>query len=73
MTLQEHLRSLDQAGREALAKKVSKAGSVGYLYQLAGGHRQASPELAKKIEEATGGLVTRRELRPDIFDDSLAA
>lgn len=27
-----------------------------------------SPELAKKIEKATQGLVTKKELRPDLFD-----
>lgn len=30
--------------------------------------RQPSPELAKRIEKATGKLVTAKELRPDIFD-----
>ena len=30
--------------------------------------RQPSPELAKKIERATQGLVTAKELRPDLFD-----
>jgi DNA-binding transcriptional regulator YdaS (Cro superfamily) len=30
--------------------------------------RQPSPELAKKIEKATQGLVTAKELRPDLFD-----
>ena len=29
--------------------------------------RKPSAALAKKIEEATQGLVTRRELRPDLF------
>lgn len=29
--------------------------------------RRPSPELAKKIEKATKGLVTAKELRPDIF------
>jgi DNA-binding transcriptional regulator YdaS (Cro superfamily) len=32
------------------------------------GHRQPSPYLAKKIEKATQGLVTAKELRPDLFD-----
>jgi DNA-binding transcriptional regulator YdaS (Cro superfamily) len=27
-----------------------------------------SPQLAKKIEKATQGLVTARELRPDLFE-----
>lgn len=30
--------------------------------------RKPSLELAKKIEKATQGLVTRKELRPDLFD-----
>jgi DNA-binding transcriptional regulator YdaS (Cro superfamily) len=30
--------------------------------------RQPSPKLAKKIEKATQGLVTAKELRPDLFD-----
>jgi DNA-binding transcriptional regulator YdaS (Cro superfamily) len=29
--------------------------------------RQPSPALAVAIERATGGLVTRQELRPDLF------
>ena len=31
--------------------------------------RKPSAALAKRIEEATQGLVTRRELRPDLFGD----
>lgn len=30
--------------------------------------RRPSAALAKKIEDATQGLVTRRELRPDLFE-----
>ena len=30
--------------------------------------RPVSPEKAKAIETATGGRVTRHQLRPDIFD-----
>jgi len=30
--------------------------------------RKASPALAKRIEVATVGLVTAKELRPDLFD-----
>jgi len=29
--------------------------------------RQASPALARKIEAATSGLVTKEELRPDLW------
>ena len=30
--------------------------------------RRPSPELAKKIQKATQGLVTAKDLRPDLFD-----
>lgn len=30
--------------------------------------KRPSPELAKKIEKATQGLVSAKELRPDIFN-----
>ncbi len=35
-----------------------------YLSQMASGYRPVSPERAAEIERKTGGLVTRRELRP---------
>jgi DNA-binding transcriptional regulator YdaS (Cro superfamily) len=68
MKLSEYLRQLDDDGRKAFAARVSPSASVGYLYQLAGGHRRASAEMAKRIEDATDGQVTRLELRPDLFD-----
>ena len=54
--------------------------SVGYLYQLAGGHRRASPMMASRLEavtrrvaEGTGGRLAAvpREIlvrHPEIFD-----
>lgn len=30
--------------------------------------RRPSPQLAKKIQKATQGLVTAKELRPDLFE-----
>lgn len=38
-----------------------------WISLLINGHRKPSPKLAKRIEEATQGLVTRQELRPDLF------
>jgi len=38
-----------------------------WLSLLIHGHRRPSPELAVKIEEATQGLVTRKDLRADLF------
>jgi len=45
--------------------------SPDYLWQVATGWRgkRASPDLAKKIEVATSGAVTRASLRPDIWDE----
>ena len=42
--------------------------SLTYLGLLQRKARRPSAELAKKIEKATQGLVTRKELRPDLFD-----
>ena len=67
MLLSEYLRQLSKDERQALAQRVSEKASVGYLYLLAGGHRNASPARAQKIEAATDGAVTRHDLRPDIF------
>lgn len=38
-----------------------------WLTQIAGGHGQASPKLAKAIEAATFGAVSAADLRPDVF------
>ena len=38
-----------------------------WLSLIMNGSRKASPELSFRIEKATQGLVTREELRPDIF------
>ncbi len=43
--------------------------SVAHLWQLAGGHRKASLELAKRLEDASKGALTIEGLRPDIFMD----
>lgn len=70
MTLADWLREATDSQR---AKAAEKAGtSVGYLYLLAGGHRRASTDLAKKLEKATSKKVTRAELRPDVWGDQAA-
>lgn len=71
MTLAEYLRTLTRDERAAFASKVSRAGSVGYLYLVAGGHRRPSTDLTLKIELHSCGAVSRAELRPDIFGAGL--
>lgn len=41
--------------------------SAGTLYMIARGHKTASAKLSLRIEQATGGKVTRHDLRPDVF------
>lgn len=55
-------------GCQVLARVAAAAGcSTGTLYMIAKGHKQAGPKLAQSIETATGGEVTRKDLRPDIY------
>lgn len=42
--------------------------SPGLVWQWINGQTPVTAERAREIESATGGLVTRHELRPDIFD-----
>jgi len=39
--------------------------SVGTLYQVALAHKNPSAKLATRIQAATNGVVSRRDLRPD--------
>lgn len=42
--------------------------SPSYLSQLLSKHRFPSLEMMRRIERATGGEVTRYDMRPDIYD-----
>lgn len=57
----------DTERRSALAADCET--SADYLWQLANAWRGRKPsiDLAKRIEMATGGQVTRHDLRPDVF------
>jgi DNA-binding transcriptional regulator YdaS (Cro superfamily) len=65
MTLQEYFKS-DVRGAKAEMAEYLKITPT-WMSLLISGRRKASPVLALAIEGATGGLVTRGELRPDIF------
>jgi len=59
------------AEQEALAKEVGS--SRGYLYQLAGGFRNASADLAAKIESATLQMAKKSKGRlPVVFRTDLS-
>jgi DNA-binding transcriptional regulator YdaS (Cro superfamily) len=65
MTLTEYFSTEPRGAKSELAEYLRI--SPTWLSLLMNGSRKASPELSVKIEKATGGLVTREELRPDIF------
>lgn len=65
MKLLTYIEGMDR--RRELA--AACGASPDYLWQIATGwnKRKASHELARRIEEATAGEVTRHDLRPDIY------
>jgi DNA-binding transcriptional regulator YdaS (Cro superfamily) len=67
MNLRQFLDELPRGGIARLAASLSI--SPVYLSQLAARQdgREPSAELAVLIERATGGVVTRRELRPNDY------
>ena len=65
MTLSEYFES-DVRGSKAEMAEYLKI-SPTWISLIIAGRRKASPVLALALEKATGGLVTRQELRPDIF------
>lgn len=65
MTLTEYFKT-DIRGAKAEMASYLKITPT-WMSLLIAGRRKPSPVLAIAIEEATGGLVTRQETRPDIF------
>jgi hypothetical protein len=72
MKLTDRLIELGGTGKidcPVIAATAKKAGcSHRTLYMISLGHKRASASLAKRIEIAAGGAITRAELRPDVFD-----
>lgn len=52
--------------RESVAKEAGT--TVGHLWQLAGGHRKASAELAERLQDSSHGEITIAGLRPDLVE-----
>ena len=68
------LTFLKTAGK-AEAERVARAAGSNYVYfsQIAYGHRRPSPDLARKLSEASGGKMTLPKLRPDVWADTQEA
>lgn len=65
MQLKEYFDALPYGSKKVLADKVGITQT--WIALLISNSRKASVVLAKKIEVATNGAVTAKELRPDIF------
>jgi DNA-binding transcriptional regulator YdaS (Cro superfamily) len=65
MTLTEYFLTEPRGSKTEMAEYLRI--SPTWLSLIMKGQRKASPELSLRIERATQGLVTRKELRPDIF------
>lgn len=61
ITLREYLRLLTPAGRRDFAKRCQS--SLSNLYKIAGRHRQAGPDLAKRIVQESNNMVDPSGLR----------
>lgn len=60
-------RSLSKESAD-LADIAAQAGvATSTLYMVTLGHKKIGPQAARRIEVATGGEVSRHDLRPDIF------
>lgn len=65
MTLAEYFKSDIRGAKAEMAEHLKITPT--WISLVISGRRKASPVLALALEKATGGLVTRQELRPDIF------
>ena len=78
MRMCDFMRAADKSERAEVAAVCN--GSIGYLYQVAGGHRHASAIMALRLEKATRCVAERSDGRleavprrtlvrfPEIFD-----
>ncbi len=64
MNMHAYLQQFSKAEIETLAAATGTKPI--YLRQIATGFRRPSIALALKLEHASGGLITARELRPDL-------
>jgi len=66
MNLKEYFKDEPYGAKKEMAEYLGITLTwLGILMRKA---KRPSPELAKKIEKATQGLVTAKELRPDLFE-----
>jgi DNA-binding transcriptional regulator YdaS (Cro superfamily) len=65
MNLQDYFAEEPRGAKKEMAEYLGITQT--WMGLLINGHRYPSLDLVKKIVRATQGLVTRHDLRPDIF------
>ena len=65
MTLDDYFREEPHGAKQEMADHLGITAT--WLSLLIHGKQKASPHLAIRIEQATQGLVTKEELRGDVF------
>lgn len=65
MNLREYVLALTPEEREEFAARAGT--TVNYLPLLMGGHRKPGHELARRLTEASNGVLELSALRPDIW------
>ena len=65
MTLQQYFATEPRGAKTEMARYLGITPE--WMSKMIRGDAIISAALAKKVEEATQGLVTRKELRPDLF------
>ncbi|EMN1953320.1 transcriptional regulator [Citrobacter koseri] len=68
--MKAYWNSLTKEQQVHLAENVGSTRD--YLRLVFNGHKSAGFNLAIRIEQETGGAITRSELRPDIYQFSVA-
>jgi DNA-binding transcriptional regulator YdaS (Cro superfamily) len=66
MNLSEYFKTDVRGAKAEMAAHLGITAT--WMALLIAKRRRPSPVLAIAIEDATNGLVTRQELRPDLFD-----
>lgn len=57
------------AESERVAKEAGT--SLGYFRLIVGGHRKPGPAMVRRLVIASGGMMSREDLRPDWFRPDL--
>ena len=65
MTLQEYFYTEPRGSKAEMARHLGI--TVEWMSKMIAGKAVISAALARKVEQATQGLVRRKDLRPDLF------